>query len=189
MTLINYLTRVHFADGVLEEAVRSEMEFSENRSPLILIKKGGMTEMLAERLLTAMPTRSRAEIFELPPTLPDDATATRAAEFYREAECDMLIACGGRSALSSAKLARLMLVQSTPPSAYLSSSRLDRLHQNLPDLLVVPDNCGLCSAATPQSPFRMPDGTRAVIHMKELTPTAAIFDPTLTLGSDAGKTA
>lgn len=26
MTLITYLTRVHFADGVLEEALRAEME-------------------------------------------------------------------------------------------------------------------------------------------------------------------
>ena len=35
MALITYLTRVHFADGVLEEALRSELELYGRKRPVI----------------------------------------------------------------------------------------------------------------------------------------------------------
>ncbi len=49
MTLINYLTRVHFADGVLEEATHSEMEAHGKRRPLIIAEEGHLTGATAER--------------------------------------------------------------------------------------------------------------------------------------------
>ena len=39
MTLITYLTRVHFADGVLEEALHGEMERNAKRRPLIIAER------------------------------------------------------------------------------------------------------------------------------------------------------
>ena len=36
MTLITYVTRVHFADGVLEEALWSEVEVNRKTRPLIV---------------------------------------------------------------------------------------------------------------------------------------------------------
>ena len=36
MTLITYLTRVHFADGVLEEALWSELKVNHKSRPLIV---------------------------------------------------------------------------------------------------------------------------------------------------------
>ena len=57
MTLINYLTRVHFADGVLEEALRSEMEVNGKRRPLIVAEDGHLDGAVAERFFSSFPIR------------------------------------------------------------------------------------------------------------------------------------
>ena len=70
MTLINYLTRIHFGDGVLEEALWAEIEHNGKRRPLIIANAQDLTGGLAERffaggpadLLTIAPSDFRAAI-------------------------------------------------------------------------------------------------------------------------------
>lgn len=59
MTLITYPTRVHFADGVLEEALRSELEVHEYTRPLILGETDEADNEFSERLFAGLPPRSK----------------------------------------------------------------------------------------------------------------------------------
>ena len=68
MTLINYVTRIHFADGVLEEALRSEMERMDRRRPLVVAEDAHVAGGIGERLYSGFPLRARISTFsDVPP--------------------------------------------------------------------------------------------------------------------------
>ena len=62
MTLITYVTRVHFADGVLEEALWSEVEVNRKTRPLIVTDETHLDSELYERLLAGLPVRTSVEV-------------------------------------------------------------------------------------------------------------------------------
>ena len=65
MTLINYLSRVHFADGILEDALHSEMECNGYSRPLIICENRIVETEHFERLISGLPYRSKIARFEV----------------------------------------------------------------------------------------------------------------------------
>ena len=59
MTLINYLTRIHFADGVLEEALRSEIEAFGKSRPLLIADEQESDRLFGERILTVISSATQ----------------------------------------------------------------------------------------------------------------------------------
>ncbi|MEL6311760.1 MAG: hypothetical protein AAFQ17_05235, partial [Pseudomonadota bacterium] len=103
MTLITYLNRVHFADGVLEEALRSELEVHAKRRPLIVAEMNDLAGVPAERLFSGFPVRTAAESFACAPGLATEAAAVRIAEIYHRTGRDHLVAFGSSRAVDLAK--------------------------------------------------------------------------------------
>lgn len=186
MTLINYLTRVHFADGVLEEALRSEMEHNSKRGPLIVVEDGDLHGAIRERFFSSFPIRTRAETFSAIPYRANETAARQVAQAYRNLDCDVLIAFGSNRAIDLAKVARIAIAYDEPISALTAEQGgTQRIKKDLPDLYSVPGVLGFASAITDYTRVGLDMGGQAMLSSRHLIPTVTICDPTLTVGAAA----
>lgn len=188
MTLINYLTRVHFADGVLEEALWGEMTERERRRPLIVTGPKAPADDAMERLLAALPVKTDAVFFKNCPRFPHEDVARRLAAEYRATGRDALIAFGGRAAINFAKVARLA-VADRRPLADLARGGEPKLADAPPDLIAIPTIRGYGASVSAFASVATLDERRALLATRHLIPSVAICDPTLTLDADAGESA
>ncbi|QIE55807.1 iron-containing alcohol dehydrogenase [Pikeienuella piscinae] len=188
MTLINYLTRVHFADGVLEEALWGEMSERGRRRPLIVAGPKGPACDAMERLLAALPIKTDAAFFSGCPRFPHEAAARRLAAEYSATERDSLIAFGDRAAINFAKIARLAAADGRP-LADLARGGEPKLADAAPDLIAIPTIRGYGASVSAFASVVTLDERRALLATRLLIPSVAICDPTLTLDADAGESA
>ncbi len=190
MTLITYLTRVHFADGVLEEALWSELEASGKKRPLVLIDRQFARNETTERLYSGIPARTKAETFDDIPHIPTEQHARRVATTYADKQCDVLIAFGDARTIDLAKVARVAIAHDTNLSVFsYATGGSRRIGNSLPDLFAIPGISGFGSAVSAHAPLILQDGKRALIMCKKLIPGVTICDPMLTLCADTGETA
>ena len=186
MTLITYLTRVHFADGVLEEALRSEMERNGKRRPLIIAEDVHLTGATFERFLSSFPIRVRAECFSAVPHRPSETAARSIADLYTSADCDVLIAYGSNRAMDLAKVARVAIAFDEPIAALSTEEGgAQRITSLLPDLYSIPGILGFASAITDYTRVKPDLGGQVLLSSRHLIPGVTICDPTLTLGASA----
>ncbi|MEM9765347.1 MAG: iron-containing alcohol dehydrogenase [Pseudomonadota bacterium] len=184
MTLITYLNRVHFADGVLEEALRSELEVHAKRRPLIVAEMKDLAGVPAERFFSGFPVRTAAESFACAPGLATEAAAVRIAEIYHRTGRDHLVAFGSSRAVDLAKVARVAIAYDEPLAALSSAEGgARRIGDRLPDLYAVPGIAGFASAVSDYARVKLNAGRQVLISSRKLLPTVTICDPTLTLGS------
>lgn len=196
MTLINYLTRVHFADGVLEDALWSELQRRGKRRPLIVADPSAPGDEVSDRVLAGLPARSEAVFFRGRPGAPTEDAARRFAVLYAETGCDAIIACGGRASIDFAKIARLAVGATRPLAEVVAATQAgpgpgdaDAGAGPAPDLYVAPRLSGFATALTAYASLRTSAGARVVLTSRGLIPTVAIFDPTLDLGARADESA
>lgn len=184
MTLITYVTRVHFADGVLEEALWSEIEVNRKKRPLIITDEQHMESELFERLLAGLPTRTSASVFSSIPDIPNEAAAAQIADQYRRTNRDLLIAFGRNTAIDLAKISRISIAHAEPLETFsYATGGSRRIGDKLPDLYAVPGIQGFGSAVSAHAPVILANGERTWLMCKKLIPTVTICDPTLTLGA------
>ncbi len=185
MTLINYLTRIHFADGVLEEALRSEMERMNKRRPLIVADQAQIKSGIGERLYSSFPIRTRIKTFSDIPPFVVETTADALADFYRNEGCDILIAFGGNSAIDLAKVARAAIACGKPVSKLVNEEGgLHGIDGDEPGLIAIPNVSGFSSAVSDYARLRLKNGEQALLRASNMIPSVAICDPTVTLGSN-----
>lgn len=190
MTLINYLTRVHFADGVLEEALRSEMERHGKRRPLVIAEEGHLVGTMSERFFASFPIRSRIEVFTAIPNRITESAARDISKTYTDLDCDVLIAFGSNRAMDLAKTARIAIAHNEPISALSSEEGGgQRISKTLPDLYTIPGILGFASAITDYTRVAPDEGGQVLLSSPRLLPRLTICDPTLTLGASQSDTA
>jgi alcohol dehydrogenase class IV len=189
MSLITYLTRIHFADDVLEEAVNLELVAHNIRRPLIVTDRGVVESNLIQRLYDALDRRVESVTFAEVPSNPDEASCRAAAEIYRTEDCDGIIAFGGGSPIDLAKATALILTHEGPLTSYAAieggTSRIGKV----PPVIAIPTTAGTGSEVGRGALIVMDDGRKLGILSPHLIPVAAICDPTLTLGLPSGLTA
>lgn len=162
MTLITYVTRIHFADRILEDALAEELARCRSRRPLIVTEADPATEAVLERLWDALPVAAEPVRFAPPgrPLVADDPALAR--ELHLAAGCDAVIGFGGARPLD---LARLL------------GSELDVA------VIAVPtrtESVGLGPLGVPFVRSAWRDGK---------LPCAILCDATLTTGADSRRTA
>ncbi|MCB1438419.1 MAG: iron-containing alcohol dehydrogenase [Nitratireductor sp.] len=100
MSLISFNWRVHFADGVLEEAIGSEIDMRGLGAPLLVSEAEMLTSELADRIRYSLPPRIRAS--ECFPVL--DANApVEIATALQQGSFDTVIAFGPARMLVAAQ--------------------------------------------------------------------------------------
>ncbi|MEQ8396109.1 iron-containing alcohol dehydrogenase [Thalassobaculum sp.] len=190
MTLITYLNRVHFADGVLEEALRSEIERNRHHRPLIIAECGDLSGNLADRLFASFPIRTSTETFADVPSLPTEAAALQIARTYRETGRDHLVAFGSNRAIDLAKVARIAIAYDEPLAALSSAEGgTQRIGNGLPDLFAVPGISGFASSVSDYARVKVSGAHQVLMSSRHLIPTVTICDPTLTLSSTVAASA
>ncbi|MEM0990148.1 MAG: iron-containing alcohol dehydrogenase [Pseudomonadota bacterium] len=190
MTLINFLTRVHFADDVLEEALHSEMERHGKRRPLVVAEEAHLVGPIAERFFSSFPIRTQAQIYPTVARRASEAAARDIAARYRGHDCDLLIAFGSNRAMDLAKVARVAIAYDEPIAALSrEEGGAQRISAALPDLYSVPGVLGFASAITDYTRVKLDAGGQAMLSSPHLIPTVTICDPSLTLGASPEETA
>lgn len=103
MSLISFVTRIHFADRVLEDALPEELEQLAIRRPLVITDEAGEHEDCLERLWDALP--AECDPVHLGGFRPQvKAAQLRAAsKSFHDTSCDAVIGFGGAVALDFAR--------------------------------------------------------------------------------------
>lgn len=182
MTLINYLTRVHFGDGVLIEAVRAEMESRSRVRPLIVADRKDLESGAADRLFLSFPSRLKTEIFSDIALVADDKLVARLADLFVSRECDLIVAFGRREIIELAKLARIAISKGKRPAAAQTLRRPlppDANDDQLPDLFIIPTIDGIPSAFSMRAVINTAWSGRTVLTRRSFIPSLIILDPTL----------
>lgn len=190
MTLITYLTRVHFADGVFEEALFAEYEAGKKSRPLVICDADRIVSDAGERLLASFPVRTRPVVFTDISHDPREAAAQLAARSYLEHGCNVLVAFGSSQTIDLAKLTRLAIAHQNGLVHYTHKQGGSRLiSPNLPDLIAIPNINGFGAAVSAYAPVMLESGERTFVLCKKLIPSVTICDPTLTLEAGAEESA
>ncbi|MCB1463717.1 MAG: iron-containing alcohol dehydrogenase [Nitratireductor sp.] len=182
MSLINYLTRIHFADEVLEPAISSELGPLNINRPLLVTDPGVVAAGLFERLLDALPKTVTPTVFSDTPANPTEAACVAARDLYREAGCDGIIAFGGGSALDLAKAVGLLATHEKELACYAAiEGGVERIRPIMPPLIAIPTTAGTGSEVGRGALIILADGRKLGLISPHLIPRLAICDPTLTL--------
>ena len=104
MSLICYLTRVHFADRVLEDALAEELSRHAITRPLIITDEEGTESDGFDRLLCAMPPDTAHAIYAVAERGGGMADRLRATELIAGSACNGIIGFGGMAALDLARI-------------------------------------------------------------------------------------
>lgn len=159
MTLITYPMRVHFADGVLEEALCSELERAGCTHPLLICESAMMQTELSDRVQAGLPRPANAHLLSFARHRDLRDVAAEASDL--SPDIDAIIAFGSARAIELSRKCRHVFSQK---------------HQRRPDLYVAPGADGLPNPCT-----RKLESWRAGL------PTVLICDPTVTLGAGASQ--
>lgn len=182
MALINYLTRIHFADGVLEDALRAEVDGLGIKRPLLVTDRGLVDAGLVERAEAALPADVTPILFDGTPSNPTEDSVKRATGLYLAEGCDGLIGLGGGSPLDLAKAVGLLVTHNEPLAAYAAiEGGIARIKNCLPPMIAVPTTAGTGSEVGRGAVITLSDGRKLGLLSPYLIPKVAICDPTLTL--------
>ena len=161
MTLITYVTRIHFADRILEDALAEELARCRSSRPLIVAETDPVSEAVLDRLFDALPVAAEPVRFVPAASRLTGADLSAARRTLTATGCDALIGFGGARPLDLARLLGAAL--GTPVIAVPTRT----------------ESIGLGSLGVPFT------GTSQAGSV----PNAILCDATLTLAADAPTTA
>lgn len=188
MAYIYYLTHIHLGDDALA-ALPEECARAGITRPLVVTDRGVLAAGLVARVLGALGMAG-APVFDATPPNPTEAAVLAAAQRYREAGCDGLIAVGGGSSIDLAKGVALAATHAWPLTQYATiEGGSARITAAAAPLIAVPTTAGTGSEVARGAILILEDGRKLGFHSWHLLPKAAICDPGLTLGLPAPLTA
>lgn len=151
------------------------------KCPLIITDKGVRTNGLLEPIETAFSSTD-AEIGFIFDEVPPDSsleTVKKAAAYYREHQCDALIAVGGGSVIDTAKATNILVTEGGDD--LLQYSGAHNLPKPLKPFFVIPTTSGTGSEATMVAVVSDPvKNIKMAFASYYLMPHAAILDPRMT---------
>ena len=181
MAYIFYLTHIHIGTDALLQ-LQSECERIGIRRPLIVSDKGVVAAGLVARV-TASLGGLPCTIFDDTPSNPTEAMTRRAADMYRDAGCDGIVAVGGGSSIDLAKGASILATHPGELKTYATiEGGSTRITAAAAPLIAVPTTSGTGSEVARGAIIILNDGRKLGFHSWHLLPRSAICDPLLTLG-------
>ena len=189
MSLIQFSTKIHFADDVLEEALEVEAGSLGLQRPLLVVDRSAAASGIVDRLFDALRARS-ATLFAARHHDATETDARAAADLYHEEDCDGLIAAGTGAAIDLAKAVAVLVTHTGPLLSYAASEGgIARIRGVLPPLIAVPTASGSGTEVARSGAIVFSDGRRLQLVSPYLIPRVAICDPVLTLGTPPEATA
>lgn len=182
MSLITYLNRVHFGEGVLDQAIQDECAKLNVKRPMIVTDKGVVGAGLVDKVLKALPGAVKPTIFNDTPENPTESACLAGRDVFRENACDGLIAVGGGSPIDLAKAVGILVSHEGPLVSFmLIEGGLTRIKDVLPPLIAIPTTAGTGSEVGRAAVIVLSDNRKLGAISPFLIPNVAICDPNLTL--------
>lgn len=180
MSLITYLTQIHFANGGVKQLPGSLQQLGIRR-PLIISDKGVSDAGITERILDLCP--AGAPTFLEVPSNPTEDAVLAALNVYRANACDGIIAVGGGSPIDLAKGVALLATHEEPLEKYAAIyGGIARITSNVLPVVAIPTTAGTGSEVGRAALITLRDGRKLGFISAHLIPKAAICDPELTVG-------
>jgi alcohol dehydrogenase class IV len=187
MAQMNYLTQCTFDFGALAQTPKALKGMGVGR-PFVVTDPGLKANGLLDRLLAALG-EAPAGVFTDTPANPTESASRTAADQYKQAGADSIVAFGGGSSMDLAKALGLMVSHEGPFERLGASVRGMKLIGKIPPLLAIPTTAGTGSEVSPGAVVILDNGRKETFVSPFLVPTAAVCDPELTLGLPASLTA
>ena len=180
MALMNYLTQCTFDYGALEQTPKVLQRLGVTR-PFIVTDPGLKANGLLAALLAALGAEPAGMFTETPPN-PTESASAKAADAYRAAGANGIVAFGGGSSMDLAKAMGLMVSHEGPFERLGGSVKGMKHIGAIPPLLAIPTTAGTGSEVSPGAVVILDNGRKETFVSPFLVPKAAICDPELTLG-------
>ncbi|HTP27791.1 MAG TPA: iron-containing alcohol dehydrogenase [Anaeromyxobacteraceae bacterium] len=184
ITQMSFPTRIAFGKGAIREVPGHLTELAVRHPLLVTDKPIAESGLLARLIAVLQGVKAPFTVFDGASANPTSETVERAADAYRRAGCDGLVAFGGGSSIDTAKGARLLASHEPPLARYDDAEDGCRLVVNpMPPLIAIPTTAGSGSEVGRSFVVVLPEtGRKTVIFAPQLMPSVAVCDPELTYG-------
>jgi 4-hydroxybutyrate dehydrogenase len=179
MSVLQFLTTVHFGDGLRRE-LPGLLAAAGVRRPLLVSDPGVMRAGVFEQALEHLPAAGRGPVFSQVPVNPTEGAAVAGALTWRAAGCDGVVGIGGGAALDLAKAIAILATNPAPLWDYCNRHARPRPIADAPPLFLLPTTAGTGSEVGRSAVIVFDNGIKAGVRCPQLV-TAAICDPELTL--------
>lgn len=180
MAQMNYLTQCTFDFGALAQLPKVLKAHGVTR-PFVVSDPGLKSNGLLDTLIASLEAPP-AGVFTDTPANPTERASAAAADAYRAAGADGIVAFGGGSSMDLAKAMGLMVTHEGPFERLGGSKRGMRFITKIPPLVAVPTTAGTGSEVSPGAVVILDNGMKETFISAHLVPAAAVCDPELTLG-------
>ncbi len=188
MALINYLTRIQFAEGAVS-LLAEELAALGIARPLVVTDRGVREAGLLDKALAGL-AGDPAGIFDETPGNPTEAAVRKAAATYLESGADGIVAIGGGSAIDLAKGVAIAATHDGPLKDYAAiAGGAARITARTAPVVAVPTTAGTGSEVGRGAIIILDDKRKVGLLSPYLIPRLAICDPELTATLPAGLTA
>lgn len=184
--VIQYATPIHFGAGALGSLPGVVADGGALRLLLMSdagVARAGIVEHAREKLAAFQPT----VFLDVPPHA-SEATVHAACAVYALGGCDGIVALGGGSVIDAAKAVALHVASPGPLARFAAGRETAPYPARLPPMFAVPTTAGTGSEISRGLAVTAGD-ERLVLLSPRLLPTAAIYDPCLTVSMPAILTA
>jgi len=163
--------------GVVEKVGEKARELGKGQA-LVITDKGVAAAGLLEKVLTPLEKAGvKTHIFDQIEPNPRDRTVSKAFEFGKKRESDLIIGLGGGSSMDAAKAVGVLMTNPGPLQNYLRGTAVKN---PLPTLMAIPTTAGTGSEVTQFSVVTDTERSfKAGIASPFLIPKVAIVDPLL----------
>jgi alcohol dehydrogenase class IV len=188
MALITYLTRIQFDFGAIK-LLPDELRLLGIKRPLIVTDRGVVGAGLVDRVRGAMGV-APAGTYDKTPANPTEDASAEAADAYRSAGADGIIAIGGGSSMDLAKAVALLATHDGPLRQYaMVEGGVPRITPKVAPVIAIPTTAGTGSEVGRGAVIVFNDHRKLALISPHLIPRLALCDPELTFGLPAGMTA
>ncbi|MCZ2153574.1 MAG: iron-containing alcohol dehydrogenase, partial [Bryobacterales bacterium] len=179
-------TRILFGEGTAADAGSAAAGYGK-RALLVTGRDTSRASGVRKHLIAAGVTLLEESVSGEPTTV----WVREAAERARRGRCEVVVACGGGSAIDAGKAVAAMLTNPGDPLDYLEVVGLGRplLKRSAP-FIAIPTTAGTGAEVTRNAVLQSPEhGVKASLRSAGMLPVLAIIDPGLSLGMPAHLTA
>lgn len=184
MTLINYLSRVHFADGILEDALHSEIERNRYARPLVVFhdRYAGGSDFL-DRLISGFPYHSEIALHQISSDRIVETDVKRLNKASVAHKADVVVAFGSTDAIAVAGWTQTCVERRAKLKGVNLNTRADK---RAPFFFAIP---GIENLPAFGSGVKFPTDHSPLKAAAYTQPDVIICDPTLTIGETPERTA
>jgi alcohol dehydrogenase class IV len=190
MTVVwSFPTRILFGEDAVAD-VGAEAKALGGKSALIVTDAGVASAGLIERVTASLDAAEVAHAtFDGVSSNPLESEVLSAADAYRHAGANIVVAIGGGSPLDVGKLVRLATTHPLPLAQYDDAKDgSSKITKDVPPMIAIPTTAGTGSEVGRSGVVTLQaTNKKTVIFSPKLMPSVAILDPTLTT-SMPGKT-